>query len=368
MRKTVRICLMGVVGCAALVACKAPAPPPTNARVVVVDSPVAVTEAGAEVFPGSIHAATEADLSFRVSGKIIERPVDMGARVEKGATIATVDPEDARLNLQRARAAVAAAEADLWLSEEEERRHRDLKERGFVGQSLVDSRANATKRARALLKEARSNLDLAKNQSDYTRLAAQADGVITQVLAEPGMVVAAGQPIARFAANGAREVRFVVPEGRVGELMSAQRISVRLYAHPQRAYVGRIRDISPQADPSTRTHDARVTILEADEAVELGATANVVIGNPVAIKAFRLPSTAVGENAADQPSVWVVSGDADGPKTVSPRPVQVVQVFDGAVIVSGDLTEADLVVSAGIHLLTAGMPVAPVDRQAPPAL
>ena len=365
-----RACLAALLAGAALVAgCSRDAAPVNAARPVVVESPQALGgPGGVEAFPGSVHARVEADLSFRVAGKIAERKVDTGARVARGTVLAMLDPEDAQLNLEAARAALAAAEADAWLAQEEERRYTGLKAKGHVGQSAVDTRVNTSKLAQARLAQARSQLNLSQNQSNYTRLTADGAGVVTQVFAETGNVVNAGQPVVRFAADGEREVHIDVPEGRTDALAKSPQIGVEIYSQPGKRYVGKLREINPQADPATRTHDARVTIVDADAAVVLGATATVMTLDAGDGKTFRLPATALGAANKDQGTVWTVVAGENGASTVKPVPVQVLQYLDGVVIVAGAITPQDRLVTAGVHRLIEGMAVKPIDRAAKAAL
>ncbi|MGH8517128.1 MAG: efflux RND transporter periplasmic adaptor subunit [Panacagrimonas sp.] len=361
-----------VLASGVLVGCADKDPPAPAPRPVVVETPQALGGPGAiEAYPGSVHARIEADLSFRVPGKIAERKVDMGAKVTPGTVLAILDPQDAKLNLEAASAALRAAEADAWLATEEERRYRDLKERGHVGQSAVDQRINASKLAQARLEQVRSQLNLAQNQSRYTRLTADRAGVVTQVMAEPGNVVSAGQPVVRVAQDGEREVRIDVPEGRVEAIAKAQQIFVEIYSQQGKRYGARLREINPQADPATRTHQARVTVLEPDAAVQLGATATVMTADASDGKTFRLPATAIGASSDGKAVVWTVTRAAAGDathETVKPVPVQVVQYLDGAVIVAGALTSQDRLVTAGVHRLIDGMAVRPIDRAAKAAL
>ncbi|MGQ0501373.1 MAG: efflux RND transporter periplasmic adaptor subunit [Panacagrimonas sp.] len=352
-----------------LVACAQPAAPVQKPRPVVVEAPVSLTgPAGTEAFPGAVHSRLEADLSFRVAGKIAQRKVEMGARVKRGTVLAVLDPNDAQLNLSTARAAVAAAEADLWLAQEEEKRYRDLKERGHVGQSIVDTRASTTKLAQARLDQARSQFELAQNQSRYTTLVADSAGVVTQIMAEPGNVVAAGQPVVRFAADGEREVYISVPENRADAVRNAGLLKVELFNQPGKAYAGKLRDFNPQADLGTRTHEARVTIVNADDAVPLGATATVFLASASDGKTFVLPASALGTMGTDQPAVWAVTTGKDGVATAQPRPVQVVQYRESSVVVTGALGPDDRLISAGVHLLQPGMAVEPIERSAKASL
>lgn len=367
----VRAALLLGLACGALAGCTAKETPVHAPRPVVVEAPQPLGggSGAVEAYPGSVHARIEADLSFRVPGKIAARKVDLGARVTRGTVLATLDPQDARLNLDAANAALKAAEADAWLAAEEERRYRDLKERGHVGQSAVDQRINTSKLTQARLDQARSQLNLAQNQSRYTQLTADRAGVVTQVMAEPGNVVSAGQPVVRVAEDGEREVRIDVPEGRLDTIAKAQKIAVEIYSQPGKRYAARVREINPQADPATRTHQARVTVLEPDAAVQLGVTATVLTVEVGDGKTFRLPASALGALPGGKAVVWTLtSAAAQSATTVKPVPVQVVQYLDGAVIVAGALTPDDRLVTAGVNRLVEGMAVRPINRAAKAAL
>ena len=359
---------LAVLAIQALAACSAPPPPVVGPRPVVVEAPRALLGPGAgEVLPGAIHARVEADLSFRIAGKIAARKVDMGAHVEPGTVLATLDPVDARLNLVAARAAVTAAEADLTLARAEQQRYQDLRARNFVGQSQLDQRLNLTRLAQARLSLVQSQYDLAANQSRYTHLTADAAGVVTQIMAEPGNVVSAGQPVVRFAADGEREVYVNVPEGRVDVLRQAAQIAVELLSNPGHHYQGRVRDIDPQADTATRTHLARVTLVDADQHVQLGATATVLLVAEAMANSFRIPATALGSLANSRPAVWRIV-QHDQRATVEAVPVEVLRYLDGEVLISGPLHSADRLVSAGVHRLTVGMAVQAIERAAKAAL
>ena len=335
----------------ALAACSNGAPPAAAARPALVERPRPLAEGAAEVYPGSVRAQVENELSFRVPGKIAKRLVEAGAEVKAGQVLATLDPDDAKLNL-------AAARADFALAESDAQRYRDLKKRGYVSQSQMDNAVNH-------LKLAQAKLSLAQNQSGYTELKADTDGVITAVLAEAGETVPAGRPVLRFAASGAREVQINVPEGRIEAVRAAERINVSLWSQPGKVYTGKVRVITPQADPQTRTHDVRISVTDGDAAVQLGITATVLVGGKGGEQTFRLPATALGDSGKDQARVWIAKGN---PAVAQPVPVKVLAYLNDSVIVYGDLHPDDQLITAGVHLLTPGMPVQPVERTAPAAL
>lgn len=351
--------LVPVALCLLLAACGKKAEEAPVVRSVVVESPVALSGGAVEVYPGSVRARVETDLSFRVAGKIATRRVDNGSRVSAGQVLATLDPEDAQLNVAAARTSVAAADADASLARAEYKRNQDLMKQGFISQSALDARENAMKLAEARLAEAKARLSLVENQSRYTQLTADRNGVITAVLGEAGQVVAAGQPVFRLAQQGQREVVVNIPEGGVDRLAKAGALRIVLWANEGKQYSGKVREIAPQADPVTRTHEARITVEDADDAVKLGMTATVYAGGAGGDTVFRVPLSAIAGTDKQAVVFRVEGGHA---KSVA---VNVLQYLADAAVLQGPLTAQDQLVSAGAHLLSDGQAVKPVPRTRP---
>lgn len=341
-----------------LVACGNGEPVEPVNRPVVVEAPQPVAEAGVTVYPGSVVAREDALLAFRIAGKLLRRMVDAGDRVDAGAVLAEIDPEDARLAANAAEAAVRAAEADHRLAEAELRRARELLERGFLSASGFELQENTFKLAEARLRQARAEAAVTRNQTQYTRLLADRAGVITEVLAEPGQVLAAGQGVLRLVPDEGREVEIQVPEGRLEILQAANGLAVKFWALPDLSLTGTLREITPQADRFTRTHRVRIALDEADPRVRLGMTANVVQSLETDRPLFGIALTALGEHQGS-PCVWTVNAEG----RVQPVPVEVVRYTEKAVIVAGALNADDAVVTAGVHLLSAGESVRALPRQ-----
>src|SRR5262249_24267008 len=151
----------------------------------------------------------------------------------------------------------------------------------------------------------------------YTDLKAGADGVITATLAEPGQVVAIGQAIARLAHRGVKEALVALPETWLAEAR-ASRATVRLRSDPDRSLAANLRQLSPQADPATRTYAARFTSTDADDSVALGMTATVTLTRAGEAPVAKLPLAAI-LNRGTGPTVYVV----DDAGTLTLRPVTV---------------------------------------------
>jgi RND family efflux transporter MFP subunit len=302
-----------------------------------------------DVYSGELRARVETDLAFRIGGKLAARLADAGARVRKGQALARLDPQDAKLAAEAARAQLASAEADSALAKAELDRAADLLAKKFVSQSAYDARKAAFTAAQARADQARSQLSLSANQESYTTLVADADAVVVSVAAEPGQVVAAGQPVLRLARDGEMDVVINAPESQVGRFRPGEEVVVFLWADPANRFPGRVREIAGGADAVTRTFTVRVSVPGLPPGARVGMSATVAFRQSPQAELIVVPLTALvrtGESA----SVWVVD-----PKTsrVQLRPVQVGQYReDGATILAG-LAAGDVVVSAGVHKLRA---------------
>jgi multidrug efflux system membrane fusion protein len=334
----------------ALAACAKQEPPPPAPRPVIAQVVGAKPADAANVYSGEVRARYENDLAFRVGGKVVARLVDVGTTVKKGEPLARLDPQDAQLGVESARSQLAAAEADHVLAKAELERYRDLHARQYVSRAVLDARQTAFDTTKARLEQARAQAQVARNQSSYTTLVAEADGVITAVGVEAGQVVSAGQPVMRFARPEEKEVAINVPETRLGELRDAGEVLIAVWAAPDRPYRGRVREIAPNADPATRTFAAKVSFVAPDAAVKLGMTANVAVGDRAAGEVITLPLTALTQ-VDGKPAVWVVD-----PQTskVNLRPVAIGAYREDGVTVRDGLRTGEVVVTAGVHKLLSG--------------
>lgn len=325
------------------------------------------TVAGQELaaYPGEIRAREESPLSFRVGGNLIKRHVDAGQRVRKGQLLAELDVSDYASQAGAAQAQLAAAEAELVRSRDDQKRYAKLAEQQLVSQSALDSQTAAFKAAQGQANAARANLAVARNQADYAQLRAPADGVIASRQAEAGQVVSAGQTVYTLATDGGREVAIALPESNIRDYQVGQAVQVELWNRPGQMLPGTIREIAPAADAQARTYATRVSLgSEALGEVELGQSARV-FASAGREGTLQLPLGAVLRGADGQSSVWVVD-PAKG--TLKATPVKVGAYAADSVPVLSGVSANDWVVAAGGHLLREGQAVTAVDRQNRPVL
>ncbi len=335
--------LLGTSGCT-----KEEKKPDEPRAVNVVKAETSSGELGTS-YTGEVRARYETQLGFRVAGKVTARLVEVGDTVKAGQALARLDPGDQQLGIEAARQQLAAAEANYEQIRSDFARFTELSKQGFVSTADIERRANAARVAEAQLAQARAQLGTYENQSAYTQLRADHDGVVTAIGAEVGQVVAAGQMVMRVARRGEREVAVNVPENRLAEIRNAKQVHIGFWAEPDKLLDGRVREIAPSADPVTRTYTTKVTILNPDADVQLGMTANVYFKSNGHGSVVRLPSTALYQLGGDA-AVWVVD-----PKTaqVSLRPVKVGRFGDDGVTITEGLAGGEIVVRAGVHKLFA---------------
>jgi RND family efflux transporter MFP subunit len=334
---------------------KAAATPIRPVRTVTVE----LHEGGEKVsLTGEIQPRYQADLGFRVNGKILERPVDVGTEVKKDQLLARLDPQQYRQEFEVAKAEVVKAEAEVARSQAQESRQRELLKNGHTTQVAYDQALKTSKTAQAQLDAARARQTQASENLGYTDLKADAAGVISAIGADPGQVVSAGQMVVRLAQPGEREAVFNIAEGAFKNRPKDPTVTVHLVSNPEIETAGTVRYISPQADPATRTYTVRVSLAEAPLQMRLGAnvvgTVTLDEGETVAI-----PGSALFQKDG-KPAVWLVEKD----NTVQLKPITVQRYQGDAVIVGDGLAQGDVVVTAGVQKLLPGQKVALMDAGA----
>ena len=340
-----------------MAACSKTPPPVEPIRAVkVLSVGVEAVSSGYE-YAGEVRAQLESRVGFRVGGKIIKRQAELGQRVKAGQVLAQLDPQDYRLAADAARALQRAAATNRDLAAADFKRYKELKDQNFISSAELERRETTLKAAQAQYEQTASQLAVQSNQASYATLVADVSGVITAVEAEPGQVVAAGAPVVRIAADGARDVVFAVPEDRVALFKPGLAVTVRGWS--QAGSLGAtVREVAASADPVTRTYPVKVTLSSGAAAPPLGATVYVL---PLAAdstgaarpQVIKLPTSALWRDGQTS-AVWVLDKAS---MTVKPQAVQVATADGNDVVIAAGLQPGALVVSAGVHVLSPGQKV-----------
>lgn len=347
--------LVPLLSVAVLAACTKAEPLSAPVRAVRTMTISPESAGGAYEYAAEVRARTESRLGFRVGGKVVKRLVNVGDSVKAGQVLAQLDPQDLKLGQAAAQASLVAAQANLDQTQADFKRFKELRDQGFISSAELERRETALKAAQAQLDQARAQASVQGNQAGYATLVADANGVITGVDAEPGMVVAAGAPVVRLAHDGPRDVVFNVPEDKVNLLKSLaaqpSKLKARLWGSTE-TFPTQIREIAAAADPVTRTFAVKADLgqSQATASVRLGQTATIVAELPRQAGVTKLPLSALRESQG-QTSVWVVDKTT---MTVTSKPVQLAGAEGNEAVIKGGVAVGDVVVTAGVHVLNPG--------------
>jgi RND family efflux transporter MFP subunit len=336
----------------AVASCDKPPPPTPQARLVRTVTVERRADGETASLTGHVRAKDQANLAFRLDGRMIERPVNVGDVLTAGQVVANLDPQIQQNGLNTAQANLASVEAVLTQARLTLGRQQQLIKNGWTSVANFDEARQKLETTQGQVDAAQAQLRTAQEQLSYTGLSADAPGAVTAVGAEPGEVVHAGQMIVQVARQGGRDAVFDVPEQLIRTGPRDPLVEIALTNDPSVRATGRVREVSPQADAATRTWQVKVGIIDPPPGMELGSTVtgSIKLAAPPGVE---VPASALTE-ANGRPAVWVVDPQS---KTVSLREVDVLRHDPAAVVISQGLETGDLVVTAGVQTLRPGQKV-----------
>jgi membrane fusion protein, multidrug efflux system len=389
---------MAVAAVLALAGChggKVSAPPPSLVVALPVHADTAAAAGVVVRYPVEVAARYSTPMSFRVPGKLIERKVRIGDTVKKGEVVASLDRIDAEKQLGSARAAFAAAEHRLVFAKQQLDRDSAQAAQNLIAANQLEQTQDAFSAAQAGRIQAEAQLVVARDNLQYNSLVADHDGVITSENADTGQVVVAGQAVYGLAWSGDTDVTLDAGASDLGRIAVGQEASVTFPALPSRSFQAQVREITPTADPQSRTYRVKLTLEHPGNAVRLGMTGDATLapvetvaggtatplpgtgaggkgagaasgGRPTdaaavgtempgAAQTFTVPATAIFHQG-NSPAVWVIAANS----SLELRPVAVRSYSDHSTVVTSGLNDGDLVVLAGVHTVYAGERVTPV--------
>ncbi len=308
-------------------------------------------------YTGVVTARVQSDLGFRVPGKVTKRFVDIGQTVRAGQPLMLIDVTDYAHAITTQTQNVEVAKARAEQAAADEARYRGLVSTGAVSASTYDQVKAAADAAKAQLAAVEAQAQVAKDEGDYSQLAADTDGIVVETLAEPGQVVAAGQTVVKLAHAGPREAAVYLPETVRPTLGSVARAS--LYGDSG-SFPSRLRQLSDAADPATRTFEARYVLEGAAGNAPLGSTVAIEVSEPNERRALEVPIGALADRGKG-PGVWILN---DKSSTVSFHRVTVLRLEAEDAIVSEGVRPGDKIVALGAHLLNEGQQVRVEDQRA----
>jgi RND family efflux transporter MFP subunit len=337
---------------AAVTGCDKPAPPTQQARPVRTVTVQRGAEGETISLTGHVRAKDQANLAFRLDGRMIERPVNVGDVLTAGQVVARLDPQIQQNALRSAQGNLSSLEAQLIDARLDFGRQQELVKDGWTPRAKFDTARQKLETIQAQVDSAQAQVRIAEEQLNYTVLSADAPGAVTAKGAEPGEVVHAGQMIVQVARKGGRDAVFDVPEQLMRTGPRDPLVQIALTNDPTIRATGRVREVAPQADATTRTFQVKVGIIDPPQGMELGSTVtgSLKLSAPPGVE---IPASALTE-ANGHAAVWVVDPRS---KTVSLREVDVLRYDPATVVISQGLETGDLVVTAGVQTLRPGQKV-----------
>lgn len=301
---------------------------------------------------GEVQARFRADLSFRVSGRVLARYVDVGARVQAGEVLAVLDPAEQQADVDATTAGVLAAESQLHVAKVTLERQKALIANGFTTRTVYDQAQEGLRTAEGVLEAARAALGTSKDALGYTALRAEAAGVVTARSLEVGQVVQAAQPVFSLAQDGERDAVFDVYESIFFGDLDGSRVSLALVSDAGVTASGYVREVSPAIDAKSATIRVKVAIQDPPAAMTLGSA----VAGAVKAKAqqqIALPWSALAA-AGSKPAVWTVD---PATKTAALKPVTIGGYEAREVLIKAGLKPGERVVIDGGKLLSVGQAV-----------
>jgi RND family efflux transporter MFP subunit len=335
-----------------LAGCNEQAPPVPQARPVRTVT-VEGSAAGETVsLTGQVRAKDQANLAFRLDGRMIERLVNVGDVLKAGQVVARLDPQNQRNALRSAQGSLASVEAQLTQARLAFARQQELLKDGWTPRARFDDAQQSVQTLQAQVDSARAEMRIAQDQLSYAELPADAPGVVAAVGAESGEVVRAGQMIVQVARQGGRDAVFDVAEQLIRTGPRDPLVEIALTNDPQVKATGRVREVAPQADSATRTFQVKVGITDPPEAMRLGSTVTgrIQLAAPPGVE---IPASALSE-ANGQSAVWIVDPKS---QAVSLRNVKVLRYDPTSIVISQGLEAGEVVVTAGVQVLRPGQQV-----------
>jgi RND family efflux transporter MFP subunit len=320
------------------------------------------SELAERAFPGQARAGNQVDMSFRVSGPLVERSVDRGDKVKKGDILARIDPRDFESEIQsvggqleRARAALTRAQADydrlIRVQQEDP---------GATSQSMVDLALAGRDQAQASVRSLEGTLKRSRDRLQDTYLRAPFDGEVVATYVENFEDVLPKQPVVRVLGKGRMEFDISVPENLISHAPYVESVVLRFDAFPGRELEGEVKEVGTEASAGTRTFPVTLAFDQPDDIKVLSgmageATVTARLPEDQAAAGIEVPVSAVfSPGEAGDSFVWIVDTTSN---TVSKRQVEVGELTAFGIQVVSGLEPGETIATAGVNFLQEGQEV-----------
>jgi RND family efflux transporter MFP subunit len=322
---------------------------------------------GGRWFPGQAEPTEEVNLSFRVGGPLISRPINVGDVVKAGQVLARIDPQDYSVRLENVQGQLGTAMRDLELAEKEYKRLTRIRKQdpGAISEAAIDRALAARDRSLEEIKSLKASVQQAKDQLSYTELEAPFDGSIVGIYVENFQDVKPKQPVVRLINLARVEMWVDIPEQLISRASYIKSLRVRFDTFPDRELSASIKEVGREATQATGTYPVNLIMDQPSDFTILPGMAGEVMaeielpsdytGDLEGSIGVEIPVSAVfSDKTGKQSYVWVV---ADADQTIHRREVQTGRVSDDGILIRDGLKAGEWVVTAGVDYLEEGRKV-----------
>ncbi len=301
-------------------------------------------------FSAVVDASKKADLSFKISGEIIEFYFDQGEDVKAGQLIAKLDDKDVKIQLNEAKSSFEKASADFS-------RARNLIQSKTISQSDFDQ-------LKAQYESSKAKLEAAQNSLAYTELKASFDGVVAKRYSEKYQEITAKAPIVSLHDLDNIDLKISVPETimiRVRKNVEPPKMSAKFAGIKDQVFPVTFKEVSTQADEISKTYEVTLT-MKAPQGFTIlpGMTADVKVerlfpANEFAASFYLPPKTV--QKDTNSHYVYIVESQSSGVGVIKKREVQVGDITQLGIEIFSGINIGDRVLTAGMSKVTDGMKV-----------
>lgn len=323
-------------------------------RKVEVVRPIAIKHQNNITFPGRVQPSEEATLFFRVSGPLVKINVKPGDIVKKGNVLMRIDSRDYLRRIACIESQIKASQADHEFTEKEYKRNSNLLKENAASKHLYDQSYCSNQRAKARLDNLKTELQIAKDQLEDTKLVAPFDGTITGQFLENHEMARMGEPVLTMHNISVVEVAVDIPENHVTDFVQApgnKEYQVKFFSLGNRKFTAKLHEWFQKSDAQTGTYRFVFRIDQPDQTILLpGMTAELITnGNsPMPDKAYLVPIESLTKISRSNGFLWVYNPDS---KTLAKRSVVLSNNFiQQGIVVKKNLHSNDLIVSKGAYL------------------
>lgn len=239
---------------------------------------------------GSLVPVSQATVKSKVSGVVQDSSLREGMAVSAGQVLARIDQADPRARMTQQQAMLDEAQARLAMAQKNENNSRALLAQKYISQTAYDTNANAVDLARASVKAASAQLELARIALADSVIRAPMDGIVSKRHVQAGEKAAPDMPVYTIVNLAELTLEAQVPTSDIPRIKVGQDVNFRVDGFSGRAFAGKVARVNPTTEAGSRAMLVYITVPNTDGALRGGMFAK---GSIVTERTAALPQVPV---------------------------------------------------------------------------